>query len=127
MPVVQVKMSDEFHKALKQYAAFLGMPMGELLYRFARFGFHEQAHSCNWMSQTLEHLRIEPDKGSDKPCFGFRCNFCNESTTCRTGVYNGLCVFDERYKHVVTEHGLRVNEENEETWLSHIERLKSSH
>ena len=41
--LVQVKMSDECHKALKQYAAFLGIPMGELFYS-ACYDFHEQAH-----------------------------------------------------------------------------------
>ena len=70
MPVVQVKLSDECHKALKQYSAFFGVPMGEALYRFARYAFHKQAHCCKWMSSNLEQLGIELDKGSEKPCSG---------------------------------------------------------
>ena len=126
MPVVQVKMSDECHKALKQHAAFLGVPMGELLYRFARFGFHEQAHCCTWMKSTLSHLSIQLDKGSDKPCFGFRCNACTNRTACRTGVYKGLMQIPEHLKHTLTPHGLAVMEEMEELWLSHEERCTST-
>ena len=127
MPVVQVKMSDECHKALKQYAAFLGVPMGELLYRFARFGFHEQAHCCTWMDSTLNHLGIELDKGSEKPCFGFRCNVCINRTPCRTGVYAGLFQIPENLKHTVTEHGAAVIQEMEAAWPSHEKRCTSTH
>tara|TARA_Y100000022_G_C12929464_1_gene230930 strand:- start:9 stop:410 length:402 start_codon:yes stop_codon:yes gene_type:complete len=127
MPVVQVKMSDECHKALKQYAAFLGVPMGELLYRFARFGFHEQAHCCKWMNSCLSQLNIDLDKGSEKPCFGFRCNVCSNRTACRTGVYKGLFQIPESFKHLQTEHGSAVMQEMEEVWLSHKERCESTH
>ena len=127
MPVVQVKMSDECHKALKQYAAFIGIPMGELLYRFARFGFHEQAHCCTWMDGTLNHLGIELDKGSDKPCFGFRCNVCAKRTECRTGVYDGLVDIPEHLQQTVTEHGSAVIEEMQQAWQSHVSRCSSTH
>ena len=105
MPVVQVKMSDECHKALKQYSAFFGVPMGEVLYRFARFAFHKQARSCKWMANTLEQLGIELDKGSEKPCFGFRCNGCTKQVECRTGVYEGLFEVAAEHEHLITEHG----------------------
>ena len=98
MPVVQVPMSTDCHKALKQYAAYLGITMGELMYRCARHSFHKQAHSCKWMSSTLESLEIKLDKGSDKPCFGYCCNLCSKRTECRTGVYEGLAVMPERHK-----------------------------
>ena len=127
MPVVQVKMSDECHKALKQYAAFLGIPMGELLYRCARFNFHEQAHSCKWMKSTLSHLSIELDKGSDKPCFGFRCNVCAKRTECRTGVYDGLVEIPEHLEQTVTEHGKAVIKEMQQAWHSHGTRRSSTH
>ena len=127
MPVVQVKMSDECHKALKQYAAFLGVPMGELLYRCARYDFHEQAHCCTWMDGTLSHLGIELDKGSDKPCFGFRCNVCAKRTECRTGVYKGLVQIPDNIKHTLTDHGYTVIEEMYHAWLCHKERCTSSH
>ena len=127
MPVVQVKMSDECHKALKQYAAFLGIPMGELLYRCARFDFHEQAHCCSWMDGTLKHLGIELDKGSDKPCFGFRCNVCAKRTECRTGVYKGLVEIPDNIKPTLTDHGNTVIEEMYHAWQSHKERCMSSH
>ena len=127
MPVVQVKMSDEEHKTLKQYAAFLGIPMGELMSRCARFDFHEQAHCCSWMDGTLKHLGVELDKGSDKPCFGFRCNVCAKRTECRTGVYKGLVQIPDNLKHTVTDHGNTVIEEMHEVWPSHKNRCSSTH
>ena len=127
MPVVQVKMSDECHKALKQYAAFLGIPMGELLARCAHYDFHAQAHCCTWMNGTLSYLGIELDKGSEKPCFGFRCNVCAKRTECRTGVYKGLSQLPENLQHLHTEHGVAIFEEMEASWLSHKERCESTH
>ena len=127
MPVVQVKMSDEEHKTLKQYAAFLGIPMGELLSRCARFDFHEQAHCCSWMDGTLKHLGVELDKGSDKPCFGFRCNVCSMRTECRTGVYGGLVVIPEHLEQTQTEHGALLAKEMWDAWHSHKERCTSTH
>ncbi len=127
MPVVQVKMSDECHKALKQWSAFLGVPMGELLYRYARFGFHEQAHCCSWMDGTLSYLGIELDKGSEKPCFGFRCNICSKRTECRTGVYQGLVEIPEQIQPTVTAHGKAVIGEMRKAWPSHKKQCSSSH
>ena len=126
MPVVQVKMSDECHKALKQYSAFLGVPMGELLYRFARFGFHQQAHCCKWMDGTLGHLGIELDKGSEKPCFGFRCNACTARTACRTGIYTGTFQCPDELAHTVTPHGELMNEQHKQQWAEHQNRCRSS-
>ena len=108
MPVVQVKLSDEYHKALKQYSAFFGVPMGEALYRFTRYAFHKQAHSCKWMSTALKQLEIELDKGSDKPCFGFRCIGCTKQVECRTGVYEGLFELPAEHEHLITKHGRQV-------------------
>ena len=127
MPVVQVKMSDECHKALKQCAAFLGVPMGELLYRCARFDFHEQAHCCKWMKSTLSHLSIELDKGSEKPCFGFRCNACINRTACRTGMYDGTFQIPEELAHTVTPHGAMMSQQHYEQWEEHKNACTSNH
>ncbi len=101
MPVVQVPMNTECHKALKLYAAYLGITMGELMYRCARHSFHKQAQTCNWMNNTLASLDIPLDKGSEKPCFGFPCNLCSKRTECRTGVYEGLAVIPDKHKQAL--------------------------
>lgn len=105
MPVVQVPLSEQEHKALKQYAAFLGIPMGELLARCAKHDLHQQGHYCTWMINTLETLNIDKDKGSDKPCYGFYCFMCKHLVGCRTGVYKGTARHKEQYEHLPTEEG----------------------
>ena len=105
MPVVQVKLSDEDHKALKQHAAFLGIPMGEMLSRCAKHNFHQQAHVCKQMASTLESLDIEPEKGSDKICYGFFCFLCNKLVECRTGVYKGVGVPRKGIERLINERG----------------------
>ena len=111
MPVVQVKMSKECHKALKQYAGFFEISMGEAMYRCARYTFHKQAHVCTWMDNTLKVLGITLDKGSEKPCFGFYCNVCKNRTGCRTGVYEGTCQLMKEAELLMKPEGLRQIEE----------------
>jgi hypothetical protein len=79
------------------------------------------------MNGTLNHLGIELDKGSDKPCFGFRCNVCAKRTECRTGVYKGLVEIPDNIKPTLTDHGNAVIEEMYHTWQSHKDRCKSTH
>ncbi len=110
MPVVQVPLSEQDHKALKQYAAFLGIPMGELLARSARHNFHQQGHYCKWMHHTLDTLNIAKDKGSDKPCYGFLCFMCKHLVECRTGVYQGTARHKQEYEQLPTEEAQQVLE-----------------
>ena len=110
MPVVQVPLSGQDHKALKQYAAFLGIPMGELLARCAKHDLHQQGHYCTWMINTLNTLNIAKEKGSDKPCYGFLCFTCEHLVECRTGVYGGTARHKQEYEHLPTEEAQHVLE-----------------
>ena len=105
MPVVQVKLSDEDHKSLKQHAAFLGIPMGEMLARCAKHDFHQQAHFCKQMAATLDSLGIEPEKGSEKVCYGFFCFLCDKFVECRTGGYKGSAVPRKEIEKLINEKG----------------------
>lgn len=107
---VVVQMSDDCHKALKQYAAFYGMTMSEVLYQCTRMQFHRQRESCKYLGGVLNNLDIVPDKRASKPCFSFMCFSCNHLTACQTGFYKGVCeVPDEVFeKDLLTEFGKRA-------------------
>ena len=105
MKRVVVTMSDECHKALKQYAAFYGKTMDEVLYHNTRAAFHKQALVCSVVEDIFRRLGITNDKRQEKPCFGFLCNGCVHSTACRTGVYQGVVVIEERLTELLKETG----------------------
>jgi len=105
MKRVVVTMSDECHKALKQYAAFYGNTMGEVLYHNTRAAFHKQALICNVVEDLFRKLGITNDKRQDKPCFGFMCNACVHSTACRTGVYQGVVVVEDHLAELLKDPG----------------------
>ena len=90
-----VQMSDECHKALKQYAAFYGMTMSEVLYNCTRFQFHKQMQNCEFVKGMLETLNIPMDKRALKPCYSFLCFNCKHSVTCKTGLYDGVVELPE--------------------------------
>ena len=104
---VVVQMSDECHKALKQYAAFYEMTMSEVLYQCTRMQFHRQRDNCKYVGGMLESLDIPPDKRAEKPCYSFLCFRCRHQTACQTGVYKGVCeVMDDLIeKDLLTERG----------------------
>ena len=107
---VVVQMSDDCHKALKQYAAFYGMTMSEVLYQCTRMQFHRQRETCKYLEGVLNNLDIAPDKRSHKPCFSFMCFNCKHQTACQTGFYKGVCeVPDEVFeKDLLTDFGKRA-------------------
>ena len=87
---VVVQMSDDCHKALKQYAAFYEMTMSEVLYNCTRMQFHTQLGVCTFVEDMFNKLHIAPDKRASKPCFSFMCFSCKHSTACKAGVYKGV-------------------------------------
>lgn len=107
---VVVQMSDDCHKALKQYAAFYGMTMSEVLYQCTRMQFHTQREKCKYVGGMLDNLDIAPDKRASKPCFSFLCFSCKHLTACKTGLYKGVCeVHDEIFeKDILTDSGKRA-------------------
>ena len=106
MKRVVVKMSDECHKALKQYAAFYGLTMSEVLYHNTRVGFHKQAIHCRVVQDIFEKLGISADKRQHKPCFGSLCHGCTHKTACATGLYKGVVEIEERLKPLIKEEAL---------------------
>jgi len=104
---VVVQMSEECHKALKQYAAFYDMTMSEVLYQCTRMQFHRQREACVYLKGVLDNLDIAPDKRAHKPCFSFLCFNCKHLTACQTGVYKGVCEFSDDLleKDLLTDFG----------------------
>ena len=104
---VVVQMSDESHKALKQYAAFYGMTMSEVMYNCTRFQFHKQMQSCEFVKGMLATLDIPMDKRALKPCYSFLCFSCKHSVTCQTGLYDGVVEMpeDKIEKDLLTDQG----------------------
>ena len=96
MKRVVVKMSDECHKALKQYCAFYGLTMSEVLYHNTRVGFHKQHQGCLVVEDIFDKLGISPDKRRNKPCFGTLCHGCIHETPCKAGLYRGVVEVEER-------------------------------
>ncbi len=102
---VVVQMSDECHIALKQYAAFYGMTMGEVLYAAARKSFHKQAKFCLFLQGVFKNLGITRDKRCNKQCCGFLCHMCTKETACTAGVYEGAVEVDQKFMRFITEEG----------------------
>ena len=104
---VVVQMSDEWHKALKQYAAFYGMTMSEVMYNCSCFQFHKQMQNCEFVKGVLATLDIPMDKRALKPCYSFLCFSCKHSVTCQTGLYDGVVEMpeDKIEKDLLTDQG----------------------
>ena len=104
---VVVQMSDKCHAALKQYAAFYGVPMSEVLYQCTRMQFHTQRLYCEFTENLLDKLDIAPDKRSGKPCFSFLCFNCKHLTACSAGLYDGVTEFRDEIleRDLLTEEG----------------------
>ncbi len=103
MKRVVVQMSDECHKALKQYAAFYGLTMSEVLYHNTRVGFHKQSVGCEVVQDIFDKLGISLDKRTYKPCFGTLCHSCVHQTACGAGVYKGVVEMEEHLLHLTKE------------------------
>lgn len=91
-----VPMSDDCHAALKQYAAFYGMSMSEVLYNCTRMQFHTQAQHCQFVDDMLDKLDIPLDKRAGKECFSALCFGCKHLTACKTGVYKGVVEMNDK-------------------------------
>tara|TARA_B100000035_G_scaffold220650_1_gene189444 strand:+ start:6597 stop:7034 length:438 start_codon:yes stop_codon:yes gene_type:complete len=104
---VVVQMSEECHKALKQYAAFYGMTMSEVLYESTRMQFHTQLGVCEFVEDMFEKLGIEADNRASKPCFSFMCFSCKHRAACKEGTYQGVIELEGPCidKNLVLENG----------------------
>ena len=104
---VVVQMSDEDHAALKQYAAFYGMPMTEVLYQCTRMQLHTHRQFCKYTEDLYGTLDIALDKRAGKPCFSFMCFNCKHLTACKAGLYEGVSEFRDEIlqRDLVNEKG----------------------
>jgi hypothetical protein len=102
-------MSDDCHRALKQYAAFMNITMGEVLFENFKSQFHKQAIACKFTADVLSKVGIDIDKRADKPCYGWRCFSCVEHKSCRVGLYKGVHVLPENLVNsgLASEAGMR--------------------
>jgi hypothetical protein len=100
---VVVTMSDECGCLLKRYAALWNMSQSEVLYEATRSHIHKQAYDgCLATQNLLADHQIQLDKRSKKNCYGYRCRLCKHDKACRVGKYEGECVCDDRYKHLLS-------------------------
>ena len=106
---VVVSMPDDCHRALKQYAAFMGINMGDVIYELCKSQLHKQALSCEFTSDVLNKTGVELDKRVQKPCYGWRCLACTEEKACRVGIYGGVHLLPDKLlkSGLATKYGMR--------------------
>ena len=98
---VLVTMSDECHSVLKQYAAFVGKTMSEVMYDFARQEIHNHQMLCKRVTAIRNNQDV--DKRTQKACWGFRCYRCKHADRCRVGMHEGLFELDPMYKSSIKD------------------------
>lgn len=94
---VNVRMSEECHALLKEYAAFYEVPMGQVLYDFTRKELHNSALVCKKVESILVDREKPLDKRANKPCWGHGCYCCAKRVACQTGQYDGLIEVSPEY------------------------------
>ena len=104
MQRIDVKVDEQFAAVLKEYCAYWGMTMGELMYEAAKQHVHASAHVCTLADGLLRKQGIVPDKRSAKHCYGYLCRCCKHQLMCRTGLYKNEWEIDDEYKHLLKEH-----------------------
>lgn len=106
---VVVSMPDDCHRALKQYAAFMNVNMGDAIYELCKSQLHQQALCCKYTSDVLIKTGVELDKRANKPCYGWRCFSCTEEKACRVGMYQGVHHLPEKLINsgLATKYGMQ--------------------
>ena len=103
MQRIDVPVDEKFAAVLKEYCAYWGMTMGELMYEAAKQHIHSSAQVCNLSDGLLRKQGILPDKRSPKQCYGWKCRCCKHQLACRTGIYKSLWEVDDKYKYLLKE------------------------
>jgi len=103
MQRIDVKVDEQFAAVLKEYCAYWGMTMGELMYEAAKQHIHSSAQVCELADGLLRKQGMLPDKRSSKQCYGYLCRCCKHQLMCRTGLYKNEWEIDDEYKHLLKE------------------------
>ena len=104
MQRIDVPVDEKFAVVLKEYCAYWGMTMGELMYEAAKQHIHSSAHFCYLSDDLLRKQGMLLDKRAPKECYGFKCRCCKHQLACRTGLYKGSWEIDDKHKHQLKEH-----------------------
>ena len=103
MQRIDVKVDEQFAAVLKEYCAYWGMTMGELMYEAAKQHIHASAQVCKLADGLLRKQGMLPDKRSAKHCYGYLCRCCKHELMCRTGLYKKEWEIADEYKHLLKE------------------------
>lgn len=98
-----VVLSDADAQVLKLYAAKWGLTLSQALEEMSRSHIHGSASVCTFARDLIHNENLSLDKRAGKECFGFKCRCCAYTLKCRTGLYQGSWVIDDRYKHLLIE------------------------
>lgn len=101
MQRIDVPVDEKFASVLKEYCAYWGMTMGELMYEAAKQHINSSANVCNFADELLAKYELIPDKRLAKHCYGFKCRCCKHQLTCRTGLYKNDWEIADEYKHLL--------------------------
>lgn len=88
------------HAALKDYANAFGLTMSEVMYEATKSFMHRHRQKCSHIQAVMSYRNVPKDKRLEKECWGEDCFTCTHSTSCRTGLYQGVWEKDEMYKEL---------------------------
>lgn len=103
MKRVVLTLFDADARVLKLYAAKWNLTLSQALEEMSRSHIHGSAAVCTFARDLLANENIALDKRASKECFGFKCRCCAYTLQCRTGLYQGEWIIDDRYKHLLIE------------------------
>ncbi len=101
MQRIDVKVDDPFAAVLKEYCAYWGMTMGELMYEAVKQHIHSSSNVCQLSEQLLEKHGATLDKRVAKACYGYLCRCCKHQVACRTGLYKSLWEIADEHQHLL--------------------------
>ena len=86
---VIVQMSDKCHAFLKQYSAFNGWTMTDVVDEMILRSIQQHARDDHKVRMLLEMHERPIDRRIDKECWGPECYRCGMLEECKAGKYEG--------------------------------------
>ena len=115
MQRIDVKVDDPFAAVLKEYCAYWGMTMSELMYEAVKQHIHCSGEVCHLSEQLLKKHGLTADKRAAKPCYGYLCRCCKHQLACRTGLYKNHWEIADEHQHLLkvqSEHSTLQHEKS---------------
>ena len=115
MQRIDVKVDDPFAAVLKEYCAYWGMTMSELMYEAVKQHIHCSGEVCHLSEQLLKKHGLTADKRAAKPCYGYLCRCCKHQLACRTGLYKNHWEIADKHQHLLkvqSEHSTLQHEKS---------------